>query len=207
MEHDDFNYVKVDEYWYLGKKDTSAANCLVNPENAENVILPRYHEGKLVYGTRYRCFFKVSTLKTVFIPNTYRVINSDFCHTATNVVSITFEDNSQVEEIGSYFALSTSIEEIHFPASIKKFFPSKTLYCSTLKRVYFASMLKVDYCSNLFMSGIDVKIFVPVNYKYDTFSDKAVTKILKPETRRCTVNMKRRTMSSTIFLIPMFYLS
>ena len=178
MNPEDFNYVFVDGKWYVGKEDTSNANGLVDPTNVTDVILPRYHENTLIYGTRYRCFYYLQTLKTVFIPNTYKFIDADFCYAAYNIESIIFEENSQVERIRHYFAMSTSIQEIRIPSSLKSIETNCALNSKCLKRVFWESKINVNYDATMFNTNNDIKILVPIDYKYDVLCNITVTKIL-----------------------------
>ena len=123
MEEKDFNFIQLDGKWFVGKEDTTKANGLVDPTNVVNVFLPRFHQGSLVYGTCYRCFYSLESLKHVFIPNTYKMIYGDFCKNSKNVESIVFEENSQIEIIYGYFAQLTSIREMYFPRSLKTIDP------------------------------------------------------------------------------------
>ena len=187
MNPEDFNYFLVGGKWFVGKENTSKANGLVNPENVADVILPRFHNGIKIYGTRYRCFYQLPALKTIFIPNNYRLIEADFCYFSTNVESITFEEDSQITKICHHFALLTKIKEISIPSSLKYFEETYAFYqCMQLKRIFFESNIRVNYDNLMFGDGCDPQIYVPRNYKHDLFCNKSVIKILDNTKRKCS---------------------
>ena len=205
MEEKDFNFILVEGKWYVGKSDTSSANGLVDPSNVVNVFLPRYHQGILVYGTRYRCFFELNSLKRVFIPNTYKVIYGDFVKFSRNLESIVFEENSQIETIYGYFAEGTSIREMYFPASLKMIDPRSIFNsCNSLQRVFFASMIKVEYNAYMFPNRDDIQIFVPVNYKYDLLCNRTVIRALRNVKTKCTIACRQKKNNGFVFICFLF---
>lgn len=200
LHSDDFNFVYKNDLLYVGGSTTDAGNGAYN-KNIVNAYLPSSFNGVRIYGTQDSCFQSITTLKYVFIPRTYKVIEDDFCVFSSNVVSIVFEENSEVESIGGWFAEGTSITQLILPSSIKTLSTNSPFAnCKKLKLVIFKGNIFLDAGTSFSNSPDNIVILVKHDYKYDTFGGKSVMKII-PEPKQLKTCMKRQKTSNKIFFV------
>ena len=134
MHDDTYYFVYKDEHLYVGSIPNNAANGLYN-KSIVNAVLPVYFNGTRIYGTVDSCLNGVRTLKYVFIPRTYVIIDEELCNCSPNVESIVFEENSQCVFIGHAFACTSSITQIILPSSLKKFDLRRSFYNTVLCKI------------------------------------------------------------------------
>ena len=179
FEHsDDFYFNYKDNLLYVGSTADQSNNGAYN-KAIVNANLPAYFKEIKIYGTFNDCLSHLDSLKTVFIPKTYKVIGEDFCLLSKNVESITFEDDSQVESIGGWFAYNTAIHQIKIPSSIKTLAKYTFSGCKNLLLVvYMGNLIIKD--TTTFNTNVpsNLVILVNKNYPYSTFGGRKVTKVL-----------------------------
>ena len=169
-----------------------------------DAILPRYFNDVKMYGTWNSCFESVLTLKSIFVPKTYRIIQMDFCPNCYNLESVVFEETSEIESIGSFVVQGTAIKTITLPSSLKSFSSYCAFRdCNKLKQIIFMGIIAIDYDFEMFNNvPSDVIINVGKKYPSKTFGGINVTLLNLPKPRRiltCTKN--RRINTSLLFVI------
>ena len=203
LHDDNFNFFWKDDKLYVGDGTNIAGNCAHN-KNIVNAILPKIFGENQIYGTLSSCFESMSSLKSIFIPNTYKELGYDFCPNSLNVESIIFEENSQVEFIGRWFAQRTAITSIILPCSLRTFSPYCTFKgCTKLKQIIFLGRNKFDEDNNtLYQVPQDLVIFVGMNYRWKTFGGRKVTGVLYRYGQHiCTCRYRRENKASLIFVV------
>ena len=184
-----YNFAYQADKLYVQGKDISIDGNGVCNRSIVEAYLPPFYQGIRIYGTGYKCLSRLSNLKYVFIPRTYRVIGGDFCHSSSNVETIEFEENSQVSTISGWFAFATSISKIYIPSSVKVLSNAETFRsCIKLKKIFYGGMMKIEN-NNLFLSGVpsDLEVYVRVDYKYSDFGGRSIKKILANPMLKCTL--------------------
>jgi hypothetical protein len=201
ISHDNtYNYyLHSDGNLYIGNGSDSMQNGAYDI-NLENAILPAYYEGVKIYGTFYRCLGGLPNLRTIFIPRTYRFIGDDLFHHSYKVETVEFEEYSEVQYIGYWMAIGSSITSFTFPSSLKELTIVHSFYgCKNLKSIFYQGMINPPYDYYTF-EGVnqDFKIYVRKDYPYDTFGGKSVTKLLEPPPTpvKCTCPIKRLFLSN-----------
>lgn len=192
--HDDtYYYTYYNNVLYVGGENTSIhGNGAYNKEIVE-AYLPSFYLGIKIYGTRYRCLAHLSKLETVIIPRTYKIIGGDLCLSSTKVKSIVFEENSELREIGGWFAGYTTISTFTFPSSLKiigfnYFFQG----CNNLETIIYAG--NIECVSNDIFDQINVskiKVYTRKNYKYDSFCGAKVINVLNSPIKAMTCKIKQ----------------
>ena len=202
--HDnDFNFIEKNGKLYLGDGTGESGNCAYNKKIVD-AILPKYFGETQVYGTLTSCFESMSSLKSIFIPNTYKEIQFDFCPNSFNVESIIFEENSQVESIGNWFAQCTAITSITLPSSLKSFSTYCTFNgCAKLKQIIFLGRNKFEEGTKTLKDvPEDLVIFVGKNYRWKTFGGRKVAGVLYRYGQHiCTCINRRKSKYYASFII------
>ena len=191
--HDEnFNYLlDTDGYLYVGNGTRVFQNGAFN-KNIVNAVLPSKYDNILIRGTFYRCLAGLPNLVSIFIPRTYKIIQGDLFYNALNVVSVEFEQNSQLKSIAAWMGLNSRITSFTFPPSLKKMSVEHSFYgCKNLRTIYYQGMLQPSFDNETFSSvPEDLKIYVRKDYPYETFAGKEVTKVLNA-IPRITCNIRR----------------
>ena len=164
MNDGTFNIYDYNGFLYIGN-GTSINGNGVYKEGIVDAKLPRYFNDVKIYGTWGSCFEGVLTLKSIFVPKTYRVINNDFCPGCPNLESVVFEETSEIESIGSFVVQSTAITTITLPSSLKKF-SSRCAFrsCSKLKQIIFMGRIVIESDFEMF-KNVPTDIIINVGKK------------------------------------------
>ena len=205
MSHsEDFNfYYNSAGHFVIGSDpSTSSGNGAYN-KSIVDAILPRSFNGIMIYGTGYNSLSKLSSLKTVFVPSTYKLISSDTFHGSTELESVTFEDPKNILDVGFWLFVNSKISTFTFPYNAKRIRIHNSFRgCKNLKSLYYQGMLDVPYDDKTF-DGVpdDLKIFVRSDFPYDTFGGRSVIKVLpRPvdtKTLRCKHQANNRISLDT----------
>ena len=208
MHDDTYYFVYKGGHLYVGSTANAASNGLYN-KSIVNAILPVYFNGTRIYGTIDSCLNGVTTLKYVFIPRTYIIIEEELCNSSPNVESIVFEENSKCVFIGHSFARTTSITQIILPSSLKTFITANSFYdCKKLKNIVYQGSLKINDDSSLFANvPSDLVIHVSTKYAYGTFGGRSVTKDLLPKLSIALSCKRRQNFKSSLFFVSIVYVS
>ena len=208
MSHsEDFNfYYNSGGHFVIGSDpNTSSGNGAYN-KSIVDAILPRSFNGIMIYGIGYYSLSKLSFLKTVFIPSTYRLISSDSFHGSTALESVTFEDPENILDVGFWLFLDSNISTFTFPYKAKRIRIQNSFQgCKNLKSLYYQGMLNVSYDAKTF-DGVpsDLKIFVRRDYPYDTFGGRSVIKVLPRPINSRTLRCKRQANNWMSLMILVF---
>ena len=209
MTLDDGNYYffyDSDGMLYVGNGSNLLQNGVVN-KNIVNAFLPTKYNNIQVYGVGYRALSALPNLVSIFVPRTYKVIWSDFFKESPKVVSVEFEENSQLKTIGHYMALRSGISSFTYPSSIKNLLLFHSFKgCKNLKTIYYKGMAEPQF-DNMTFSGVpdDLVIYVRRDYPYKTFAGRQTTPILNPKYRGTCFIRRKQTCSSfnLMFLVVM----
>lgn len=146
--------------------------------NIEHIVIPSFVNGKPIICLRYRCLRDLLSLLTVYIPRTIESFDGDAFTLCSKLNTIIFEENSIIKSVDGYSFHSTSITTITLPKTLQKINKETFSYCKKLKTIVITNFLTTD--ESIFTSDVpkDLKIIVPVNYPYDTFGSRNVTKCL-----------------------------
>ena len=197
-QHDsDFYFVFLRGKLYVGGENRSVNGNGAYNKSIVEAILPQKFENTRIYGTQFKCLAMIPSLKKVFVPRTYKVIETDFCYESRNVESIIFEENSELEVMMGWVAPATSIKSFSFPSNIKRLiFTSSFRNCNSLRIIYFP--LKFQCNNATIFNSItpsDIKVFVRKDYSYDDFCGAEVVKVLEPPKRYITCRKKMKETS------------
>ena len=148
-------------------------------DKLENAIIPSEVDKKKVINLAYKSFRQLPNLKTVFIPNTIKTIAADTFFNCYKLTSVTFEENSQLEQLSGYSFCSTNISSIIFPSTLVTTGGDALFYnCSNLHTVVIQSFLSTNSTTTFTASPSTISILVPENYPFDTFGKREVIKAL-----------------------------
>ena len=135
-----FKYQSNGKLYIAGSNTIILGNGAYN-KSLENAVLPRYFEGKKVYGTGYRALATLQNLTFVFIPNTYIEISADSFLSCLRLETVVFEEGSSVITIGWWLLHRTNITSFTIPPKVKSVMLNYSFYeCSNLKTLYYQGM-------------------------------------------------------------------
>ena len=203
LHDENYNFCYVGDLLFVGDGTNNISNGAYN-KSLVDAILPSTFNGQQIYGTYKHAFHRLPSLKTIFIPKTYKILYNDFCPESINVDSIVFEENSQVESIGDYFAQGTAITSIILPSSLKTLSSECPFrWCNNLKQIIFLGRNKFEEGRETFKNVTsDLVIFVGRNYRWKTFGGRKVTGVLYRYGQHiCTCRNRRENKASLIFVI------
>ena len=174
-----FHYDYAGRYVIGSDDNLTYGNGVIN-KNIVHAFLPRQNNGIQVYGTGYRSFMAIQSLKTVVVPNSYKYVDHDSFQGCLSLESVVFEDGIDLEMIGYWLLVNANITTFTFPASVKKIHLSSIFSgCKKLKSIYYRGMMKINEESEAFRDvPDDMKIYVRRDYPYSEFGGRKVTKIL-----------------------------
>ena len=200
-----FKYKGKGRLYVEGSDNSTFGNGVVN-KSIERAILPRYFEGKKVYGTGYRSLAFLQNLVFVFIPNTYMVISSDSFQASPMLESVVFEEGSRVESIWFWLLINSKITTFRIPASAKTIRLENSFEgCTNLKTLYYQGMSEMISDSKTFSNvPDDLKIYVRKDYPDSQVGGRDVIKVLPPLNSFIkTCNNKKNSRSYNIMFIAM----
>ena len=128
----------------------------------------------------YKALRNLPNLEFAFISRTIRELNGDtfvYCYKLRTVV---FEEHSELEAMSYYIFYSSGIQSITFPSSVKTLDFRSFYNCTSLQSIIITGMLYSDDNTIFEMVTQRIKIYVPSNYKWESFGGKAVMKLLPP---------------------------
>lgn len=202
MNDGTFNFYNNSDKLYVGNGTTKDGNGAFNKQIVD-AKLPMYFNEKKIYGTWHSCFENILTLKSVFVPRTYKEIQNDFCWGCSNLESVTFEENSQIEAIYGWFVGKTSISSITLPRGLKTLLSKATFSdCTKLKQVLFLGNIAVGNDDNIFYNvPSDLVIIVSNNYPSTTFGERSVNVISLPSPKRVLTCLKKHRINTSLLLM------
>ena len=208
MNDGTFNFCDKSGERYIGDGTDNAGNGVVD-KNIVEAKLPKYFDNVRIYGTWTSTFEGIKTLKSVFVPKTYKILRGDFCVFCSSLESVVFEDNSQIETIEGWFVQQTSVASITLPSSLKKLSSKSTFYgCTKLKQILFLGKIAVGNEYNDIFTNVpsDLVIIVSKDYPSTTFGGRNVNAISLPPTKRILTCLKKHNMkTSLLFMIFICY--
>lgn len=140
-----------------------------------NCVLPSVFNGKPVLGLAYRALYGSPNITRVFIPKTCNIFLGDAFCKCTKLEEVIFEDGYIGTEFAGYAFYNTSITTFKFP--IGSSFRGYFFAYSKIEKIYIVDFMNANWKS-VFIDVKQVEIFVPVNYPYEQFCERNVTKIL-----------------------------
>ena len=208
--HDEtFNYVYIDNFLYVGGSDVNEyGNGAYNKDIVE-AILPKKYQNVMIYGTAYRCLGSLPKLKKVFVPRTYKFLYADFCKFSSNVESITFEDNSELDVISGWVAYGTLIKTFVIPSNVKALDLREAFgSCKNIETIYYAGKLKCNDLNAFVGSSLSsISVYTRENYGYNTFCNASVVKVLSIPKKFITCKRKQESILSRTSLMMFIYVS
>ena len=179
MNDGTYNFCRYEGKLYIGDGSISEGNGIYY-KNIVEANLPKYYQGELIYGNWNNSLYGMGFLIRITIPCTYREIRYSFCSYCQKLESIVFEENSQVESIGKWFAGVTAISSITFPYSLKRVEGTCMFFdCKKLKQIIFWGNCAVS--GRIFNNNNPADIFIIIvstRYPSTTFGEKDVTAVI-----------------------------
>ena len=135
-----FDYKDI-EYKILSEADKTV-EVYINPSfNGSGLIIPEKvtYSGKeyTVTGIRQLAFLNSASIISVSIPATVKTIGNSAFESCTNLTSLTFKGESQLEQIGDYAFYKTGLTTISIPATVKTIGNSAFQDCGNLTSLTF----------------------------------------------------------------------
>ena len=209
--HDIFNIYECESDAKIGDGSEDFYNG-VKEEFSQTIVdlnIPSSVNGfKIVYLT-YRCFSKMDNLKSVYIPNTIKIMIGDTFLKCSSLETIVFEEGSNPLDLGSFTFYAIKIPSIILPTRATSIGAKAFGYTNSIKTIVIKSF--VNYNDENIFEGTDKtvlrRILVPSNYPYDTFGTLDVIKELPPYygIPKChSCNNKRIEFKTYFILIILF---
>ena len=171
-------------------------------DSLEHIIVPRLHEGKVVYKLEYRCFRNLPQLKTAFIPNTITALCGDTFTSCNKLVSVVFEEGSKLSDLSYYTFHGTNLTFIDIPSSIKIIRGYTFAYMNNIKAIYIHSFIKQLMPETFVSTNIsDIKIYVPIDYPNETLFGIPIIRELNPLKKQTRIPNHLCRRSNSIPLI------
>ena len=168
----------------------------------EHIIVPRSHEGKIVYRLDYQCFRNLPQLKTAFIPNTITSLCGDTFTCCNNLDSVVFEEGSKLRDLHHYTFFSTNLAFIDIPSSVERIRGFTFSHMNNLKAIYFHSFIKQGSSDTFVSTNIsNIKIYVPRDYPNETLFGIPIIPVLEPLKKRTQIPNHLCRRSNNIPLI------
>ena len=175
LSDDDFYYSSHKDGFIIGRESEDITNGLKNLASTDCVV-PRTFQNKRVYGFSYRCFHSAPNIIRAFIPNTITYFNSDTFMHCTKLKEIHFEEGFRNVYLSGYVLIDTSITSFRFPlgCTIGQYF----FQSSKIEYIYIYDFMAYNDNNIFDLCEQTINIYVPLNYPYETFGGRPVTKIL-----------------------------
>lgn len=159
----------------IGDKTDVKLNGLKNL-NLVDCVIPKSFRGNKVYGLGYRCFHSAHSFIRAFVPNTITKFENDVFANCTNLQELYFEDGFKNVNLGGYTLFRTTMRSFNFPigSSVQVYF----FQLSQIEFIYIYDFMKFDETNIFWSCPQTIHIYVPLNYPYDSFGGRPVTKIL-----------------------------
>lgn len=147
-------------------------------QTLEHAVFPSRVGNLVVLSTGYKSLEALPNLKTVFIPNTMILIGGDTFKNCAKLRKITFEENSKLRQINHYVFYQSGIVSISFPRSLVSIQNHDFTGCADLETIEINNFFHTSDNSIFERISNNISILVPVNYPYETFGGRNVTKVL-----------------------------
>ena len=179
-EHDMFIFTLYYNNLQIGKNNDDYHNAVKDEfvESLTDLIIPSHYNGKKVIRVGYRAFSCLPNLLSAFVPNSIIEIRGDMFLKSEKLNTITFEDNSKVENLELYTFFETNISQITIPSSVKTLNRRNFYNCKHLHTVIFLGIAYSDYNDVFEECNEDLRILVPLNYPNDSFGGRIVIKTM-----------------------------
>ena len=169
-----FNYNGI-EYKILSGADKTVEVGNNSSFNGSEVIIPEKvtYSGMeyTVTGIGESAFFNNTFVTSVSIPATIKTIGDVAFRNCENLTSCTFEEDSQLEQIGDYAFYNTVLTTIDIPASVTSIGTIAFIYNTALRQVYMHRDNPSGYSPNAFISCPNVVIYAPAA-SYEAYNTK-----------------------------------
>ena len=133
-----------------------------------------------MYCLERRCFSRLYSLRTAFIPNSIIQLNHDIFSFCSKLESVVFEKDMKLKRLVNYMFYYTNLTFIDIPSSVTLVDQYAFAHMNNLRVIYAHSLLKSH--SNAFenTNTSNIRIYAPLNYPEDNVLGIPVIKELTP---------------------------
>lgn len=179
-----FNYKDI-EYKILSEADKTVEVGNNSSFNGSELIIP---EKVTYFGKEYtvtaigRSFFNNTFVTSVSIPATMKTIGNEAFKNCSNLTSLTFEGDSQLEQIGNYAFNVSGLTTISIPATVKTIGNNAFQDCGNLKSLTFEGESQLEQIGhgafyNTVLTTIDIPASVTSIGTYAFFGNTALQQV------------------------------
>ena len=174
-------FTKLENGYSIGDQTEIPSNGIsIDPSKVFTINVPKYYNNIKVVELGKHCFSSLPSLKTLLIPNTIHCFRYDAIWNCTKLISIDFEENSQLEYIErGAFDRCESLISVILPPSLISLGTFSFCRCYSLKTIIYCGTAGFD---SSILDGAwsqvtqDISIYVKSSYPLDNFITKPVIK-------------------------------
>ena len=169
--------MEIAEYEYIDDEYNKGIEITKYNGTDTNVNIPKQIDGMNVTAIGESAFEENENITSVTIPNTVTDIKDNAFARCTNLLNVTFEDNSQIDGIWDEVFSETAIQEFTVPENCR-YVMSAFTFCNDIKKVIILgknTSLSKNFsipfeCTIYFPNGSEaekeIKLHSSYNYKY-----------------------------------------